>query len=348
MFSIAAAPAKQSVSETITVLSGRLHSAVLLEDRRAAILGLRSFAKDFPASVASGALRCLIGSLSKDGDDVDTVKVILETLLLLFNPNENSPEASDEVLLWLADEFTQRQENITLLLDFVVSTDSYSRLYSLQLLAAILSARTERTEECVFTAPYGISRLVATLADKKDAVRGECIGLLISLTPTSRELQKLVAFENAFEHIFAIVAVDGSLSSGGRTVEDCLILLANLLRRNASNQSLFRESGFITNLASLLEDFLKSPISSENVAIWAQTQCDRNVYAFLAVLRLFVIPDSAGVAINQEAFWKHGLVYNTLQLAFSRAEGQIAVKAEVRIRCWVRGSEEAITRANRP
>ncbi|KAG6092869.1 hypothetical protein E4U14_000518 [Claviceps sp. LM454 group G7] len=341
MFSIAAAPAKQSVSETITVLSGRLHSAVLLEDRRAAILGLRSFAKDFPASVASGALRCLIGSLSKDGDDVDTVKVILETLLLLFNPNENSPEASDEVLLWLADEFTQRQENITLLLDFVVSTDSYSRLYSLQLLAAILSARTERTEECIFTAPFGISRLVATLADKKDAVRGECIGLLISLTPTSRELQKLVAFENAFEHIFAIVAVDGSLSSGGRTVEDCLILLANLLRRNASNQSLFRESGFITNLASLLEDFLKSPISSENVAIWAQTQCDRNVYALLAVLRLFVIPDSAGVAINQEAFWKHGLVYNTLQLAFSRAEGQIAVKAEALTTCgdMIRGSK---------
>ncbi|KAG5952261.1 hypothetical protein E4U58_000862 [Claviceps cyperi] len=341
MFSIAAAPAKQSVSETITVLSGRLHSAVLLEDRRAAILGLRSFAKDFPASVASGALRCLIGSLSKDADDVDTVKVILETLLLLFNPNENSPEASDEVLLWLADEFTQRQENITLLLDFVVSTDSHSRLYSLQLLAAILSARTERTEECIFTAPFGISRLVATLADKKDAVRGECIDLLISLTPTSRELQKLVAFENAYEHIFAIVAVDGSLSSGGRTVEDCFILLANLLRRNISNQSLFRESGFVTNLASLLEDFLKSQILSANIANWAQTQCDQNVYAFLAVLRLFVMPDSAGVALNQEAFWKHGLVYNTLQLAFSRAESQIAVKAEALTTCgdMIRGSK---------
>ena len=111
MFSISTTPAKQSVSETITVLSGRLSSATLLEDRRAAILGLRSFAKDFPASVASGALRSLIGSLAEDGDDVDTVKVVLETLLMLFNPNENSPEASTEVVLWLADEFTQRQEN---------------------------------------------------------------------------------------------------------------------------------------------------------------------------------------------------------------------------------------------
>ncbi|KAG6042144.1 hypothetical protein E4U41_004948 [Claviceps citrina] len=341
MFSIATTPAKQSVSETITVLSGRLGSAVLLEDRRAAILGLRSFAKDYPASVASGALRCLIGSLTKDGDDVDTVKVVLETLLLLFNPSESSPEASDEVFLWLADEFTQRQENITRLLDLVESSDFYSRLYSLQLLSAILSARTERTEECILTAPLGISRLVAALEDGREAVRDECIGLLISLTPTSRELQKLVAFENAFDHIFAIMVADGSLSDGGRTVEDCLILLANLLRRNASNQSLFRESGCVKSLASLLDGLLKSQFSNEDVAIWAKTQRDRNIYAFLAVLRLFFMPGSAGVSMNQETFWNHGLVYNTLQLAFSRAEGQIAIKAEALTTCgdMIRGSK---------
>ncbi|GAB0137200.1 hypothetical protein EsDP_00005476 [Epichloe bromicola] len=341
MFSIATTPAKQSVSETITVLSGRLNSANLLEDRRAAILGLRSFAKDFPASVASGALRCLIGSLTKDGDDVDTVKVILETLLLLFNPNENSPETSDEVLLWLADEFTQRQENITLLLDFVESSDFYSRLYSLQLLSAILSARTERTEECILTAPLGISRLVATLEDKREAVRDQCLGLLISLTPNSRELQKLVAFENAFERIFAIVAADGSLAEGGRIVEDCLILLANLLRRNTSNQSLFRESGCFASLAGLLEDFLRSQFSDTEIAVWAQTQRDRNIYAYLAVLRLFFIPGSAGLSLNQEAYWRHGLVYNILQLAFSRAEGQIAIKAEALTTCgdMIRGSK---------
>lgn len=84
------APAKQTATETINTLSSRLQSATLLEDRRAAILGLRSFAKLYPASVASGALRGLISSLSHDADDVDTVKVVLETLLMLFNPNEAS------------------------------------------------------------------------------------------------------------------------------------------------------------------------------------------------------------------------------------------------------------------
>lgn len=84
------APAKQTATDTISTLSGRLASATLLEDRRAAILGLRSFAKDYPSSVASGALRDLIAALTKDADDVDTIKVVLETLLALFHPNEQS------------------------------------------------------------------------------------------------------------------------------------------------------------------------------------------------------------------------------------------------------------------
>lgn len=84
------APAKQTATDTINTLSGRLASATLLEDRRAAILGLRSFAKDYPSSVASGALRDLIAALTKDADDVDTIKVVLETLLALFHPNEHS------------------------------------------------------------------------------------------------------------------------------------------------------------------------------------------------------------------------------------------------------------------
>jgi len=330
MFSLPAAPAKQSVSETITVLSGRLSSATLVEDRRVAILGLRSFAKDYPASVASGALRSLIGSLSKDGEDVDTVKVVLETLLMLFNPNETSPEASDEISLWLSDEFTQRQENITLLLDFLEADEFYTRLYTLQLLTAILSNRTERTEECVFTAPLGISRLVAVLDDRREAIRNEAISLLIYLTPSSADIQKLVAFESAFDRLFATTKLEGSIKEGGRAVEDCLILLANLLRRNASNQSLFRESGCILPLTGLLEEAARVFVEEAELAPWAQAQRNRNVYALLAVVRLFLVAGSVGTSQNQAAFWQHGLLYHALQLGFCR-EAEEQIRAEVRL-----------------
>jgi hypothetical protein len=89
------APAKQTATETINTLSSRLNNASLLEDRRAAILGLRSFAKQYPASVASGSLRGLIGSLTRDTEDVDTLKVVLETLIMLFKPNEDSVSAQE-------------------------------------------------------------------------------------------------------------------------------------------------------------------------------------------------------------------------------------------------------------
>ncbi|KAI1411676.1 p115 like vesicle tethering protein [Hypoxylon sp. FL1857] len=334
MFSnITSAPAKQSVSETITVLSGRLSSATLLEDRRAAILGLRSFAKEYPASVASGALRSLIGSLSKDGEDVDTVKVVLETLLMLFNPNQDSPEASEEIALWLADEFTQRQENITLLLDFLETNDFYSRLYSLQLLLAILSARTERTEICVFTAPLGISRLVAVLDDRREAVRNEALTLLTYLTPSSPDIQKLVAFSNVFGRVFDIIATEGSLSEGDRVVEDSLILLANLLRLNPSNQSLFREEGYIPQLAKLLEStYHTGKGGEEEVAHWAQEQRNRNIYALLAVIRLFLVPGAVGTSQNQAAFWQHGVLYHALQLAFSH-DAELSIRAEALTTC---------------
>jgi len=280
------------------------------------------------STVASEALRGLIGSLSKDAQDVDTVKVTLETLLMLFNPNEDSPEASEEIALWLADEFTQRQENINLLLDFLDKTDFYSRLYSLQLLSAILSSRTERTEECIFTAPLGISRLVAILDDRREAIRNEGLSLLTYLTPSSTELQKRVAFEDAFERIFNIIKAEGSLMHGDRIVEDCLILLANLLRLNVSNQSFFREAGCVPKVARLLNDALREQGVEAEVAEWAKTQTNRNIYALLAVLRLFLVTGGIGTQANQASFWQHGVLNQVLQLAFNRST-ETQIKAEV-------------------
>ena len=332
MFALPSAPAKQSVSETISVLSGRLGSATLLEDRRAAIQGLRSFAKDYPASVASGALRGLIGSLGNDGEDVDTVKVVLETLLMLFSPSENSPEASPEIVLWLADEFTQRKDNVGLLLRLLDSTDLYTRLYTLQLLAAVHSARPERTEESVFGPPPGISRLVAVLDDKREAIRNEAVILLTNITPASIHIQTLVAYENAFERLFAIIASDGGIVEGGRIVEDCLVLLANLVRINTANQSQLRESGCFAKLSLLLKQACSGPNQEEDgapVAPWARAQRNRNLFALLAVIRLFLTGRSVSTHQNQAALWHSGVPHSVLQLAFNTDSAEVRIQAEV-------------------
>ncbi|KAJ5500758.1 Armadillo-like helical [Penicillium expansum] len=297
------APAKQTATDTIDVLSNRLQSATLLEDRRAAIQGLRSFAKLYPASVASGGLRSLISSLRNDSEDVDTIKVVLETLLMLFTPDESSPEASDEIALWLADEFTQRQDNITTLLNLLEAREFYSRLYSLQLISHICSARPERTQECIFTAPLGISKLVSVLTDAREPVRNEALVLLIALTPASEELQKLVAFENAFEILFSLIEAEGALTHGTEVVEDCLSLLAQLLRFNVSNQSFFRETGCKTT-------------SRHHNGLWS-TEI-RNVWGLLAIIQLFLIRGGMSTPINQTAFWQNGVTEQVLSIAFGQ------------------------------
>ena len=328
MFSIPQGPAKQSATDAINVFSGRLQSATLLEDRRNAILGLRSFARQYPASVASGSLRCLISSLGKDVEDVDTVKVVLETLIMLFSPDEASQEASEEISLWMADEFTQRHENITILLELLETEDFYSRLYSLQLLNSILSARPERTEECILDTPLGISRLVDVLDDRREAIRNEGLSLLTYLTPHSQELQKQVSFFNAFDKIFTIIKHEGSLSQGDRVVEDCLILLANLLRMNASNQSHFRETGCVKNLAQLLDEATPQG-SEEATAEWVEVQRNRNIYALLAVIRLFLVRGENGTKVNQTLFWQNGVLSKVLNMAFDHST-EVQIKAEVR------------------
>ncbi|KAH7135412.1 p115 like vesicle tethering protein [Dendryphion nanum] len=312
------APAKQTATDTISTLSSRLSSATLLEDRRAAILGLRSFAKEYPASVASGSLRGLIACLTKDAEDVDTIKVVLETLSMLFNPNDRSPEASDEIALWLADEFTQRQDNITILLDLLETPDFYSRLYSLQLIQAIYNARPERTQECILTAPLGTPRLVATLDDPREAVRNAALVLLNDLSQSSSELQKLFVFENAFERIFSLIEADGALTQGGIVVQDCLSLLANLVRFNASNQTNFRETGGVAKSAALLpgsRNSKKAQLNQEEDD-WISPQSDKNIWGLLAILRMFIVKGSTSTRANQSAFHKHGLLQQTLNIAF--------------------------------
>jgi intracellular protein transport protein USO1 len=134
-----------------------------------------------------------------------------------------------------------------MLLECLESPDFYSRLYSLQLLSNLLKARPTLIQNCLLSSALGISRLVASLNDNREAVRNgthpflleklilETLLVLIALTEGNPEIQKLVAFENAFETLFVVIEQEGGVD-GGIVVQDCLQLLTNLLRYNSSNQ----------------------------------------------------------------------------------------------------------------
>lgn len=112
----------------------------------------------------------------------------------------------------------------------------------MQLLSAICAARPERLQECVLSAPLGTSRLVGVLDDGRDAVRNAGLLLLVDLTGGANEdLRKIVAFEDVFGKVFALIKLEGGLADAGIAGQDCLSLMANLIRGSASNQSTWRD-----------------------------------------------------------------------------------------------------------
>ena len=63
---------------------------------------------------------------------------------------------------------------------------------------------------------------------------------------------------------------DEGLSDGGIVVEDCLILLLNLLKDNKSNQTLFVEGNYVSRLTGF---FNVEALTAEEVSWSAQKVC---------------------------------------------------------------------------
>lgn len=82
---------------------------------------------------------------------------------------------------------------------------------------------------CLSSSSYGDSPAPAT----------ESLLLIIALATSNADIQKLLAFEGAFDKLFAIVRQEGGIGSGGIVVQDCLAAIAGLLRWNVSNQVSF-------------------------------------------------------------------------------------------------------------
>lgn len=89
--------------------------------------------------------------------------------------------------------------------------------------------------------PVGVSRLMDLLSDPREIIRYEGLLLINNLTKANANIQKIVAFENAFERAMEIVATE-DYSRGHVIVEDCLRLMHTLLKGNVSNQNFFRET----------------------------------------------------------------------------------------------------------
>ncbi|XP_047434534.1 general vesicular transport factor p115 isoform X4 [Mugil cephalus] len=306
-----AAGPQPSGSETIQKLCDRVASSTLLEDRRDAVRALKSLSKKYRMEVGTQAMDHLINILQTDRSDSEILGYALDTLYNIIcndeeeeqdeSEDENAQKQADDLGAQFTDTFIQDPEHITLLLTLLEEFDFHVRWPAVKLLTALLKNQGVQVQGIILVSPMGVSRLMDLLADSREVIRNDGLLLLQQLTKGNAAIQKIVAFENAFERLLDIITEEGS-SDGGIVVEDCLLLLLNLLKNNSSNQNFFKEGSYIQRMKPWFE------VGDDNSGWSAQKVT--NLHLMLQLVRVMVSPvNSPGATSScQKSMYQCGLL----------------------------------------
>uniref|UniRef100_A0A2K5SJK3 General vesicular transport factor p115 n=1 Tax=Cebus imitator TaxID=2715852 RepID=A0A2K5SJK3_CEBIM len=294
-------------AETIQKLCDRVASSTLLDDRRNAVRALKSLSKKYRLEVGIQAMDHLIRVLQTDRSDSEIIGYALDTLYNIISNDEeeeveeNSTRQSEDLGSQFTEIFIKQQENVTLLLSLLEEFDFHVRWPGVKLLTSLLKQLGPQVQQIILVSPMGVSRLMDLLADSREVIRNDGVLLLQALTRSNGAIQKIVAFENAFERLLDIITEEGN-SDGGIVVEDCLLLLQNLLKNNNSNQNFFKEGSYIQRMKPWFE------VGDENSGWSAQKVT--NLHLMLQLVRVLVSPTNPPGATSscQKAMFQCGLL----------------------------------------
>lgn len=262
-------------------------SSTQLDDRRDAVRAIRALAKKYKNEVGTLCTEVLLDVLRKDKMDSEIVGYSVDTLL---NVTEivrlgNGEDRLSRPEIQFSEMIVRSQDNITLLLGLLEDFEFKVRRPTTVLLWVLLQNKRTEMQEAILVIPQGISRAIDLLLDSREVIRNDAILLLMELTKSNKQIQKIVAFENAFDRLLAIICEEG-YSDGGIVVEDCINVLLNLLKGNNSNQAYFRETNLINHLVPFFN--FGSPTDGNN---WSPQKV-ANVLQMLCLVRTLVSPNN--------------------------------------------------------
>lgn len=260
------AAANQTLIQTITTLAARLTQAPQsdnpAQESRAALLSLKGLAKDHSKEVGAHAGKELLAFLTQvvaktdaDAAGDDIARTLVECLLAVCTPQEPptqqarfgpAREPQPPAIPPALDQFLDSPAPLHALLPlFAPKRTFYLRFSAIQLLALLLRHRKTQVQSHVLTSPGGCGAILECLAttsstgqslgSSAEIIRNEALLLLPHLVDSNADIQKLIAFEGAFEKLLDVVAQEGRIE-GGVVVQDALEALEALLRYNVSNQ----------------------------------------------------------------------------------------------------------------
>lgn len=300
-----------SYAETVERLVDRINTSTLLEDRRDACRALKSLSRKYRVEVGAQGMNALCQILQTDYADTEIVGYVLDMLCNITSPElfeeEEKPSGQEERYNTIGEQFTEifikNQDNVGIVLNFLDEYNFRVRWSAVKLLSNILHNKPKEIQEIVLISPMGVSKLMDLLADSREVIRNDALLLLIQLTKGNANIQKIVAFENAFDRLFDVISEEG-YADGGIVVEDCLLLMINLLRNNVSNQNFFKEGSYIQRLYPMFE----LP-DDDNDDIWSAQKVS-NIFCVLQVVRALVAPTNpAQVTVScQKTLFTSGIL----------------------------------------
>ncbi|XP_049876015.1 general vesicular transport factor p115 isoform X2 [Pectinophora gossypiella] len=284
------------VNYEVERLVDRVTNSTLLEDRRDACRALKAMSRKYRVEVGAQGMDTLKQVLELDRADNETINYALDTLNNVMSPAQfEEEEDNPHVPMNIGEQFTEMfikdPHNIQLVLDLLDEYDFRVRLSTVQLLTSLLTNRPKDIQEIILVKPMGVSKMMDLLGDTREVIRNETLLLLIKLTKGNANIQKIVAFENAFDRLFEIVSSEG-YSDGGIIVEDCLLLMLNLLKNNSSNINFFKEGSYIQKMLPMFN----TPDESEELG-WSPQKVS-NVHCMLQIVRTLVSPSNSAHIIS--------------------------------------------------
>lgn len=312
----------QSPELIIDRLCDRANNAALLEDRRAAILGLKGLAKDMRVQVGSQGLQVICKVLTQDDTDLETLNAVLDTLCILCRASDDTKTGTvaNDIGVTFSEVVLKNEQHVGAIISTLETMDFHAR-YSAVLLLNILAVNClERLQQCILACRNGPSVLIALL-DEDEVLRNEGLLLLIEISKGNAEMQQILVFQDVFPKLLDMIYAEFGVE-GGIVIEDCLTLCHTLLRQNILNQNHFRESGLVPKLLPLftVQAVDAHMRTTEQLMLWSPSfqwgqQSMRNADLVLQTFRILCAPKSPSTPQNQNALAQSGLLSYLLELS---------------------------------
>ncbi|CAH0564036.1 unnamed protein product [Brassicogethes aeneus] len=277
--------------ETVERLVSRVSTSTLLEDRRDACRALKALSKKYRLEVGAQGMDVLRQVLELDCADCEIIGYCLDTLCNITSNEifEEEGETNINMNVNVGEQFTEmflkNEKNVAVVLGFLEEYDFRVRWPAVKLLTSLLANKPKEIQDIILVSPMGVSKLMDLLLENREIIRNDALLLLINLTKSNANIQKIVAFENAFDRLFDVIKDEG-YTDGGIVVEDCLLLMLNLLKNNTSNINFFKEGSYIQKMSPM---FLL-PDNIEEIG-WSPQKAS-NMHCVLQLVRTLVSPNN--------------------------------------------------------